>query len=223
MEYHQVMTENAIPPIETIPKELVAPVMPSSTPTALPHAHFSWWALITISFIFLAGISAFLFWQNQALRAKLVMSPSPTATPIALSSADPTASWQTYTNRDLGFVIKYPSTVKVANEKNDQNNRFTEFIGEDLSFNVMLRSAYGIDMKKYFFMDAPIARTTSIAGTEANVYEMSSGYCDGGTCGKPFITTVTVSGPDLYHISFFGDASLSDVEKQILSTFKFTN
>ena len=72
-------------------------------------------------------------------------------------------------------------------------------------------------------MDAPISRTTTLAGVSANVYEMPNGYCDGPGCSAPYIAIVTVNGPDLYHISFFGDTKLSDTENQILSSFKFTN
>ncbi len=139
------------------------------------------------------------------------------------TNTDKTANWKTYKNSVLGFELKYPPTVQVDKELNDQYNRVIIFKGENLHFEVMLRKNPGnITLDKYYFMDSPIKRKTTLAGNSANVYEMPQGYCDGPGCSEPYIAIVTEKGPDLYHLSFFGDIQLSEVENQILSTFKFT-
>lgn len=196
-----------------------------------PKTKFSVMYLV-LSLIILALLAStiFLYYQNMQLKnmlagyqAQPTVSPTPTIHQSPVPSNDPIANWKTYTNTKLGFEIKYPPSVQVNKEFNDQYNRATEFTGKDINFTVMLRSGYGIDVKNYFFMDAPISSTTSLAGVSANVYKMPNGYCDGPSCSAPYIAIVTVNGPDLYHLSFFGDTELSDTENQILSTFKFTN
>lgn len=224
-------------PIQVVP-EVQSPTVSKTSPTPLennsPKANNFLVILLSILLFISVSISGFFAYQTQKLVRELqenrdteeaVETTEPTVEPVATedSEVDPTANWETYTNTKLGFEIKHPTSVKISKEFNDQYNRATEFTGKDTKFSIMLRSGYGIDIKNYFFMDAPISGTTSLAGNPANIYKMPNGYCDGPSCSDPYIAVVTVNGPDLYHLSFFGDDKLSDIEKQILSTFKFIN
>jgi hypothetical protein len=145
-------------------------------------------------------------------------------TEIACDSTSSTipSDWKTYSNSSFGITIKYPQTVTTKDEMDDQYNRKVAFIGDNLDFTVTLRKADpNFILSKYFFMDSPISRTSTLGGKEANVYELPKGYCDGPSCSQPYIAIVTEHNGDIYSLAFFGDSKLSNQESQILSTFKF--
>ena len=156
-----------------------------------------------------------------------ILTPSgpttiPTLPAIVTPTVNPTANWKTYTNSSLGFELKYPPSIQIESESNDQYNKAVIFKGGNVHFEVMLRKNSGnITLDNYYFMDAPISRKTTLAGLLANIYEVPNGYCDGPSCSEPYAAIVTEKDLDLYHISFFGDIQFSEVENQILSTFKF--
>jgi hypothetical protein len=146
---------------------------------------------------------------------------SPTELPI---NSDITANWKTYVNAALWFSLKYPTTVQIEKELNDQYNRTTIFRSVDMHFEVMLRNnSNKVALDKYLYMDSPVKRTATLAGKEANVYEFPKGYCDGPSCSDPFVAIVIENANDFYHLSFFGSNQLSNLDKQILSSFKLIN
>lgn len=186
--------------------------------------------LLLISAVSLT-LAGYFIYQTRELQKRLAAiesSQMPTTVeptpPPAGGPIDETANWKTYANTKLGFELKYPPSVQIDKELNDQYNRATLFKGDNLNFEVMLRKNPGnITLDNYYYMDTQIKQKTTLAGNLANVYEMPNGYCDGPSCSEPSLTIVTENGLDLYHIEFYGDAKLSVVENQILSTFKFTD
>ena len=182
-----------------------------------PKSFRSGFAGIIVLLIILAAISGvgYLILKNR------VESDAPVPSPTSL--ADPTANWKIYVNKSLGFEVMYPPLVQIDKELNDQYNRLTIFKGDGLNFEVRLREKpKEISLDNYYYMDSPIARKIALLNGSVNVYEMPNGYCDGPECSKPFTAVVTQNDSNLYHISFFGDAELSDIENRILSTFRFT-
>jgi len=158
--------------------------------------------------------------------------PSTNNFPVVTSSPslllNSTADWKTYKNVALGFELQYPAAVKIDKEMNDQYNRAAIFKGEGLNFEVMLRGVGGVSLDKYYFMDNPSFSKAFLDSKSANVYvyDASQNSCvsdgTGPGCPLSYVTYVTQNGSDLYHVSFFGDAVLSNTEAEILSTFKFT-
>ena len=242
MEPTQIPTEQPIitPTAPIIP----TPVAPSYIPVAQKPSNLPIIILSILLVIALAGI-AYLYTQIQSLKNQAptptpvaqvtpspVVSPLPTASSETLVKEDPTASWKTYTNQALGFEIKYPPTAKIDKEMNDQYNKATLFKGSNLNFQVSLRTGKdieGIVLDKYYYMDNPDFTKSTISGKVANIYvqDMSKNDCvsdgTGPGCPLSYVVYVAMNNGSLYHIGFFGDATLSDTEKLILSTFKFTN
>jgi len=222
----------------------VKPLLENQTPVPTPPSTnwsnillFTILGLIVVAGLVLAGIQigkSQTSIQQPAVEQQTI-SPTqtavnPTDLPVTPSpTTDPTADWKTYKNIALGFEIKYPPNVEIILEENDQHNRITIFKGESLNFEVDLHKAGDTPLDKYYYMDNPVFTKSVLDDKIANVYifDASKNSCvsngSGPGCTISYVTYVAQNGLDLYHLSFKGDSILSDTEKNILSTFKFTN
>lgn len=246
MEPTQIPTEQPIitPPAPVVSQPVLQPAAPTYLPVEQKPNNLPIFILSVLLIISLAGM-AYLYTQIQSLKnqtspptpvAQVIPSPVvtsvATATPTGSAAADPTASWKTYTNKGLGFEVKYPPTVKIDKEMNDQYNKATLFMGSNINFQVSLRTGKdieGIVLDKYYYMDNPDFTKSTLSGKVANIYiqDMSKNECvsdgTGPGCPLSYVVYASMNNGSLYHVGFFGDATLSDTEKLILSTFKFTN
>ncbi len=136
---------------------------------------------------------------------------------------DETANWKVYKNTELGFELKIPSYVSIDKVLNDQYNRLVVFKSDKEYFEVMLKQIKSTSLNQYNYLDFPVSSRSTLGGREALVFEAPNGYCDGPGCGDPFIAYVAKNNDDFYHLIFSGKTKLSDTEKTILSTFKFTS
>lgn len=185
--------------------------------------------IIILILLVLVGVGVYYFGtiKNKSVSTP-VASVQPSSSPLAKPTTDPTANWKIYSNQSLGFELKYPPSVKITRETNDEFNRVTEFEGPGISFGVMLRKNDNITLDNYYYMDNAILQKASLGGKDANVYiqDASKNPCvsDGSGPGCPisFIAYVAENRSDIYHLDFYGDEKLSELESQILSTFKFT-
>lgn len=211
------------PPPATPQPPLTQPIMSSPIKYNNP-------VLMMIILLLALGVAGFFAYQNWQLKQQIAqVQPAPTTLITPTTTADPTTNWKIYTNQKLGFTIKYPPTVIITRELNDEFNRATEFKGSEISFEVMLRKTGAISLNNYYYMDSPILQKAFLDGNNANVYAYNAvnNTCvndeSGPSCPTSFIAYVAENGPNIYHISFYGDDKLSPLENQILSTFKFTN
>ncbi len=149
-----------------------------------------------------------------------VITPEETQAPT--QPVDETASWKTYQNNALGFKLKIPSYVSVDEELNDQYNRLVIFKSNKENFEVRLREGKTTSLNQYYYLDFSVSSRSTLGGQEALVFEAPNGYCDGPGCSDPFIAYSTKYGDDFYNLVFSGDVKMSDTEKSILSSFKFT-
>ncbi len=193
----------------TMPQK-VMPNQVISTPSKLP--------LIFMSlFLLVVSIIAGYLYMNSRSGEEEVQDLSPGVS----STVDSMSDWKSYTSKELGFEVKYPPTVRLGKESYGRGRIKVEFLGDEATFTVSLARSTGQNLDEYYFMDAPIASNTTMAGLPANTYESSKGYCFAGACGAPFIAVVSKKDPYMYELTFFGDTTLSDIEKSILSSFQF--
>ncbi|MBU2632730.1 hypothetical protein KKG52_03360 [Patescibacteria group bacterium] len=167
------------------------------------------------------GTYFFLNSKDKTETEPITTMQTTTTTPTT-TITDKTVDWKTYKSSTFGYELKIPPAVEINEVKDDQYNRITYFKDEGLQFEVMLRKNPGsITLDNYYYMDHPVARKTTLADIPANIYELVNAG-DGPSNIEPSITMVTEKDSELYHISFYGDTKLSDIENKILSTFKFT-
>jgi hypothetical protein len=115
------------------------PILPPIPAPPEPKKKSYTWLLILILFLLALGLS-FFAWESYRLKSQLgqviqspspqasstiVVSPVPEATQSAVSTSSPSAEfpadWQTYTNTQYGFELKYPSNFKALT---DQENLY---------------------------------------------------------------------------------------------------
>lgn len=163
--------------------------------------------------------------QNQLTNLQkptqpIVTTPEETRTPT--QPVDETENWKTYQNSALGFELKVPAYVSVDKEFKDQYNRLVIFKSDKENFEVRLREGKTTSLNQYYYLDFPVSSRSTLGGQEALVFEAPNGYCDGPGCSDPFVAYSTKNGDDFYNLVFSGDVKMSDTEKSILSSFKFT-
>ena len=173
------------------------------------------------AFVLLALASvAFLYYQNQQLKSMLATYQTQTS-PTPIATADPTGNWKTYTSTEYGFGFKYPSNYTI-----DENVR-TSLIqvivnkSEKDSFNIGVSSDYKPANVK-FFLDTEATGERKINDTVWQEYSLPQGYGDGGeSLSSPVFGLQTEKDKLLYTITFYGETKTSEIQNQILSTFKF--
>jgi hypothetical protein len=107
------------PTVPVIPNE---PVISSAVERSIPPRYFPWWIPTTLALLVFAAVAGYLFYQNQILKVRLAAKPTSTPTSSPTSSADPTSTWQTYSNETYGFTFKYPKDWEQL--KSDANPLF---------------------------------------------------------------------------------------------------
>lgn len=130
--------------------------------------------------------------------------------------------WKKYENKDLWFELEIPSYVTIDMEFNDRYNRLIVFKSDRENFEIRLKEEKNASLEQYYYLDFIPSGKWMLWGQEASIFEAINGYCDGPGCSEPFVAYATKYGYDFYNLVFNGDITLSEVEKYILSSFKFT-
>lgn len=159
-------------------------------------------------------------YRFTAPKVKVPLSITPTSTPSP--TLDPALDWKTYDNPSLGFQINYPSFLKIIRESNNEIERKTKFLGGGYKVCIYLVKNIGnFTLDNFKYHDTSPVKKTTLDGIPANMYA-SDNYCeDDPTCAS--VAYFSIKGSEMYFVVFFGDLKMSDVENQILSTFKFIN
>lgn len=148
-----------------------------------------------------------------------VSSQTPATTPV-----DETASWKTYTNTTYGFELKYPADMN-AEVKSSQPDLVVAIAASKYKYSsIEIRTRSGISgsLAGYSYLDFAQSGKSTMGNQEAATFTAPGGYCDGSSCGDPFIAYVTKKGNIFYHLIFYGDDAANSIELEVLKSFRFT-
>lgn len=196
--------------------------------------------ILLIIFIIGAALGGgFYAYQKGYFNPPDVSIPSPTPSPEAKSTPDPTIDWPRYTNDYMGITFKYPDTLTVL----DQNHNEVTFVFADASEPVsklrplVFRNSYSIEFEKIpsckppdnitkfpCMVSAPgdnpaepsvrTLKISDLAAEEAYILKTSSSGAK--------IRYIHLQNPKLEIVIEVEDSLKEEID-QILSTFKFTS
>ena len=129
--------------------------------------------------------------------------------------------YETYTS-ELGFSLDILEGVELTNFMNEGRNRLAVWEGNGMRFEVRFKNGEGTELENYYYLDFIPESQSTLGGEIANVTKSEIGYCDAGFCGDPFMAYSVKKGNDFVNLVFYGDTKLSDTEKAVLESFKFT-
>jgi hypothetical protein len=192
--------------------------------------------IILILLVLVGGAYYFGITKNKTVPS-LVVPVQPSSSPVAQPIADPTANWKTYTNKEYGFTVKYPSDAKLRISQSESSDRMlvVAFDSPNAIFDHLFKSggySFEISMqtqKNFNTLDEYLSFQKEHSMYEnilPKTYNNVIGYLfknDKGYSGLNFIYQgfVAKNNDLFYTINYFTDEDL-DMFNQILSTFKFT-
>ncbi len=183
------------------------------------------WAVVII--IVIAGVVTY---SNKPVTAPApeVKVETPVAKPVEKPTVKATtsesiqksplgANWKLYKNSNLGFEMSIPSDAKISTDKNAV---FFEAQGQNFSVGRVEAKIHGGTLDKYYYLNVKSSTTSTIAGKEAYLFSIPA-YGEGGEKFQSSVTLTTQKESYFYNLSFEGDLRISDVENQIIRSFKF--
>lgn len=206
------MSENILSPDPApSPSESDPTVVPNVAPVPKKSPILLFIVLVLLSIVSVLAIYLFLQVRTLTLE-KTSPAPTPTPLPIPIASADPTASWKTYTNEEYNFSFKYPQSFNYLTEDED----FTDgdFKGVVIVQNFPRSKTPNYSENATFQMLIYVKRDI---GDTANQESLASHGGNGAYINK-------VKNGYVYRINFtLNKTDNVNLPDQILSTLQFTN
>ena len=236
-------------PLTQSVSDSVPTVTPVPTNDQQPKPNSFLIILLTIISIISLSIAGFFAFQTQKLvkelallRTELIPTTEPVATSSAVATADPTSSWQTYTNQKYGFSFKYPLdwivtpspttgeefNIIVDKKSNKSEQGFVPFqisinMTQDQEGQVILTNLS--EAKTYFLknFDTSTVKTDNITlGGKSGI--VLTGVMPGPGPGEgQFISYTLIELNNRILVLQLGNRSYQGSFDQILATFKFSN
>ncbi len=216
-----------------------------------PTNTFPWLKVILLIFAISIpiGIGGYILGtqKNQPVSQKQQVSISPTISSPS-PTPDPTANWKTYTNNDLGYSFKYPSTMTMPSDTDNpipqafilyksatEKERIHKNPTPDIVIDGLVIEINDIKDKELDTLVKPYADNTIYPGKHLNIPNVQNiSFGPFPSIGITYQQLVFITSPKGNILKF--DAGLvpneypegysstfSEIFTQILSTFKFTD
>jgi hypothetical protein len=120
---------------------------------------------------------------------------------------------------EYGFALEYPPNMSLE----VQSDRIILSPDPDSSLysRWYLRSERDYTpMVALYFFDTPSDGQTTTGQTTWTTYHLPEGYCDGPGCSPPIYALRAEFDDVLYTVIFYNQSSLTELQAQMLSTFR---
>ncbi|MDO8497987.1 MAG: hypothetical protein Q7S61_05605 [bacterium] len=210
----------------------------SNIPVNSSPSLFSFKNLIPLSIfaavlVILTSVGTYIILKSKTEKTPIpqTLSISPTNSMISPTiTPDDMKNWKTYTNKDYGFLFKYPvdptspSKITIREVDNKSAGQFDVYV-DGWSEKVNLDIQYLEPNYSRYYLGSKVITSEKIGTSNTITWDhlFNPGYCDAGQCGKPFIVYQTIK--DNYRFAFvFNETENVTKEKiEMVSTFKFSD
>ena len=152
-------------------------------------------------------------------------TPTITPTPTEISFTKtatlepPPTGWSTYLNAEYGFALDYPT--KMTLETQPQQIVLSTDADSPWDSRWYLRTERNYtSADALYFLDTPSNGQITTGQTTWTTYYLPEGYCDGPSCSPPIFALRVEFDQTLYTASFYNQSSLTELQTQVLSTFR---
>ncbi len=188
----------------------------------------------------LTFIIKFLFFPKSSITSPPIptpkmISPSPLLTPDLYTessrsvytepSRSATANWKTYINDTFKISFKYPisasfpSASSLKEQNNKESSQYQIFI-QTPGLNFVLDIQILTPQLSKYYLGSKYQETQTINSINWDIL-VNQGYCDAGSCDQPFLVYQAIKDNYRYAFIFNNTTIKTELQNQILSTFKF--
>ena len=130
-------------------------------------------------------------------------------------------AWITFKNQEYGYEFRYPSAARVDVTLKDASQVEVQ-IGPGDPFQVTGTLEYtSADM--LYYLDTPSIGERTIGENIWSEFALPDGYCDATGCSSPMYALRMESGNILFTVIFFSQKTTTELQEEILATFKISN
>lgn len=130
-------------------------------------------------------------------------------------------AWLTFTNQEYGYEFKYPGEVRVEVMPEDAS-QVKVHIETDLPFEMTVRVDHSPN-DVFYYHDTAANDERTIGENVWFEFIVPDGYCDAIGCSAPIYALQMEWGDILYTATFRAQETTTELQEEILATFKVSN
>lgn len=130
-------------------------------------------------------------------------------------------AWITFKNQEYGYEFQYPREARVDVILKDASQAKVQ-IGPGDPFEVIVMLQYTFADVLYY-LDTPASGERTIGENIWSEFLLPDGYCDATGCSSPIYALKMESGNILFTVVFFSQETTTELQEEILATFKISN
>ncbi len=238
MQGNSPVAESSTQPVISSVSESVNPVASALANDQKPKTNSFLVILLSILLFISVSIAGFFAFQNQKLIKEITASkimPTPVVTDEPIAISDPTADWETYTNEENGYSIKFPKNIYIRLGCLGEELLLQRYDGVNRPPLAMVDcprdSRYSLESKTFTsIQNEPeetnyyniVKKDIEIGGILGKLYTFTFTEIEDGPYPKWYVKALVNKNNKTYEI-YFDDKEYLNVFDQILSTFRFTN
>ena len=130
-------------------------------------------------------------------------------------------AWITFKNQEYGYEFRYPSEARVEVTLKDAS-QVKVHVGTGDPFQVTVTLEYS-SADLLYYLDTPAIGEQSIGENIWSEFLLPDGYCDAAGCSSPIYALKMESGNILFTVIFYSQKGTTELQEEILATFKISN